>query len=160
VAPVILWETAELLRKQPDEGSRIEALGLYRLLANRHPTSGLRDDALWAAGNLALDLGDPRGALDCFVELRGLREWSFLFGSYERPLYQEALKGLARAFRKTGRPREASRALEILARERPGEARELLEEAASIREEVGDLEEAARIRRKASESRRKDRPGR
>lgn len=158
VAPVILWEAARLLAVEPARASRLEALGLYRLLARRYPRSGLRDDALWAAGNLALELGDPREALECFVDLRGLREWSFLFGSYERPLYQEALRGMARAFLGLGRPREASRALEILARERPREARDLLEEAASIREDGGDPDGAAVLRKQAGESHWHPRP--
>jgi len=136
VAPVILWEAAGLLRGLPGREPAVRALGLYRLLAKRYPGSGLRDDALWAAGRLSLDFGDPAGALDCFEELRSLQEWSFLFGSYEKDLYREALQGMSQALRWLGRPAEAAEMLERLARERPRDASRLLQEAASLREQA------------------------
>ncbi len=80
IADNLLYTIAELA--DTEFADPTAALALYDKITVDFTTSGLRDDALWRAANLARKLGDPRGAVRRLKLLLATREVAFGAGSY------------------------------------------------------------------------------
>ncbi|MCA9523832.1 MAG: tetratricopeptide repeat protein [Myxococcales bacterium] len=76
---------------QADPKRQRDAETYYRKLIENHTIHPLRKAAIFRLGKMLFDQHRDREAIATFLELWGLREVAFLFGSYENVYYPEAL---------------------------------------------------------------------
>jgi len=91
-------------------GRRREAMEVLSRQVARYPyPSGLRwEEALYRLADLALDEGEPQGAIDYLKKLVSAHESSIIIGSYTRPKFPRAALRIARIYRDELRDPEAA----------------------------------------------------
>lgn len=158
VSPYLLFLAARLVEGDSREpaAAHLQAMSLYRRIAEAHPRSGLVDDALLAAARHGLAAGRAAEAGELLERLLSRREGSYLLGSYDTDSYPDAAFLRAEAAARAGEP--ASSVVDwydAFARWFPRDSRAPLARlrAARILEAAGDLGAAkSRLRRLASAS--------
>ena len=97
VADNLVWSLADL--NEHELANPQAALALYDRIPVDFPTSGLRDDARWFAGELARKLGDPKGAVTRLRALLATREVAIGPGSYFSIWLDDAQRELGKILR-------------------------------------------------------------
>jgi tetratricopeptide (TPR) repeat protein len=93
----LVWDLGRLARE--DLGDALRAEEIDDELADRYPTSSLRDDALFEAAALARARGDGKEAARRLRELLATRETAMFVGSYITPHLPDAQLELGRVLR-------------------------------------------------------------
>jgi hypothetical protein len=86
IADNLRFEAAALIADQQPATARTE----YEQLARDFPRSGLRDDSLWRAAQLARAARDAKGALDDLSEITRRRRQPLLVGSFNSEWLDDA----------------------------------------------------------------------
>jgi tetratricopeptide (TPR) repeat protein len=123
------------------------ALAHYDELVAAHPRSGLCDDALWRAAELARRLGDGPGAIRRLRALIATREEAWFIGSYFSVWLDDAQLELGRILRDDlGQPRAAADTFSQLLRDNPASTLrdDALWERARTLAGLGERDEACR----------------